>query len=220
VAKVALFDLDNTLVDRCGAFSRWASDFVTERGLGVAAADILRELDRDGFASRHALFTAARTRLGLDDSVERLTAEYRHRYPAYFEPDRGVQDALARLRADGWRLGVVTNGPPTQREKIARAGLAALVDGVVISEEVGTAKPEPEIFEEALRRCGVDRAAGHVTWMLGDTPGPDIGGGRALGFRTAWFHRGRTWPEHDFRPDAVVADMTEAARLLSAQGAP
>jgi HAD superfamily hydrolase (TIGR01549 family) len=216
VVKVALFDLDNTLVDRSAAFARWAHDFVVERGLDPSAVPVLCELDRDGFASRHALFSEARRRLELGDDVERLISDYRSRYPEYFAPDGAVQDALGLLRDDGWRIGVVTNGPPTQRHKIDRAGLSPLVDVVVISDEFGVAKPDRAIFEEALRRCGVDGAMADHAWMLGDTPGPDIGGGRAVGLRTAWFHRGRAWPEHHYYPDAVVGDVGEAVRLLRA----
>ncbi len=220
MAKVALFDLDNTLVDRSAAFARWAGDFVADRGLDPAAVAVLCELDGDGFASRHVLFSEARRRLGLRDDVAGLVADYRARYPDYFAPDQIVHAALGMLREEGWRVGVVTNGPPTQRHKIERAGLVPFLDVVVISEEFGAAKPDRAIFEEALRRCGVNANPSDGAWMLGDTPRPDIGGGRAVGLHTAWFHRGRAWPESDYHPDALVGDVTEAAHLLCAEARP
>ena len=48
-------------------------------------------------------------------------------------------------------------------------------------------------------------------WMVGDAPGPDVGGARLLGLRTAWLHRGRTWDGDDGpRPDVVVGSVAEA----------
>ncbi|MGI5513386.1 hypothetical protein [Streptomyces sp. CA-106131] len=42
-----------------------------------------------------------------------------------------------------------------QRAKLDRAGLAALFDGVAISEGIGARKPERALFEAAAAACGV-----------------------------------------------------------------
>jgi FMN phosphatase YigB (HAD superfamily) len=214
LVPVALFDLDNTLVDRASAFHRWALGFVARHGLGPGAVEVIVEADEDGYAARDAFFGALRERLAVTDPVAELEAAYRSAYPDAFTPDPAVQKAVARLRGAGWRVGIVTNGPPTQRVKIERAGLAHLVDAVGISAELRSDKPDRRIFEEVVRRCGSDPADTAATWVLGDTAHTDIVGGRALGFRTVWFHRGRSWAVPDFRPDAVAGDVPEAVELL------
>lgn len=211
---VALFDLDNTLVDRSAAFRRWAQQFVADHRLGEEGLAWLCSADDDGFAQREALFEGARRRFGLDLSIEELIAEYRRTYPLEFRPATPVTDALRSLRRAGWRIGVVTNGPPSQREKLVRAGLEDLVDAVCISDEIGVAKPDRGIFEEALLRCRSEATPATAVSMVGDTPGPDVGGGRNMGFRTIWLHRGRRWPRADYQPDASVASVVEAIDLL------
>jgi putative hydrolase of the HAD superfamily len=98
-----------------------------------------------------------------------------------FEPIPGAAEAVAGLRARGLRLGVVANWDCALPEHLARAGLAGWFDTVVTSARAGAAKPDPAIFELALRELGVgpERAL-HV----GDEP-LDEEGARAAGLRFA-----------------------------------
>ena len=215
MSSVALFDLDNTLVDRQAAFRRWASSFVTRRGLDGDAENWLCAADDDGFATRQELFSRARRHLGLAEPVGDLIAEYRAGYFEHFEPDPAVLGVLDQLRRGGWRIGIVTNGPTTQREKIRRSGLGAYVDGLCISDEVGIEKPDPRIFVEAIRRCTTRQDAHGSAWMIGDTPLADIAGGQGAGLLTAWLHRGRDWSEEGFGPDVVASSVGDAvARII------
>jgi FMN phosphatase YigB (HAD superfamily) len=217
--SVALFDLDNTLIDRQAAFRRWSSSWVDGLGLDEKDADWLCQIDNDGFADRGSVFGQAKRRFGLQESVHELLDGYRASYPDFFAPNAVLNDHLRELRRAGWSIGVVTNGPSTQREKMARAGLTNLVDVLCISDELGFAKPDVRIFEHALRCCDVDLAApgqGSRTWMVGDTPVPDIGGGAAAGLQTVWIRRERTWLTPEFHPDVIVTDILEAVTCLLA----
>ena len=55
---LALFDLDNTLLDREAAFARWADGFCRAHGLPAGAHARLVEADEDGFRDRADLFAA------------------------------------------------------------------------------------------------------------------------------------------------------------------
>jgi HAD superfamily hydrolase (TIGR01549 family) len=214
---VVLFDLDNTLIDRQLAYGQWVCDFAAVRGLGADAVQVLYDADEDGFASRQAVFETARQKFGLAESVQELIADYRAEYPKFFQPDDTVLDALQRLREHGFCIAVVTNGPPSQREKLERAGLLALLDGVCISEEYGIEKPDPRIFVETIRRCCGTRDFDGIGWMIGDSPDHDIAGGKEAGLQTVWLSRGRTWTEPDFAPDFVASGVTEAINLILSQ---
>ncbi len=208
---VVLFDLDNTLADREAAFRRWAEGFVTDHHLDRSVIDWLCERDGDGFLSRDELFTSLRDEYGVDGRVDDLVARYRAEYPTFFEPGPDVVAALTALRAAGWKIGIVTNGPPSQEAKIASLRLGALVDGVCVSDLVGVEKPDRHIFELTAARCGVPLDG----WMVGDSPDTDVAGGRAAGLRTVWIHRGRTWARDDYAPDAVVATIRDAAAVIT-----
>jgi HAD superfamily hydrolase (TIGR01509 family) len=94
----------------------------------------------------------------------------------------GVYDALARMRAAGVKLAVVSNSEGTIEAALAEAGLRPLLDAVVDSTVVGVAKPDPRIFHIALER--IDVAPGDAI-MVGDSPTADVTGARGAGLRAA-----------------------------------
>jgi putative hydrolase of the HAD superfamily len=216
---LALFDLDNTLVDRAAAFRRWAHAFAASRGLPDGEVDWLVCTDGDGLVPRAAFFAQVRARHRLVDPLDDLLAAYRVDYLRAIAPvDAGTAGALARLRERGWRIGIVTNGAPTQELKIDAAGLRGLVDGCAISEVVGVRKPDPAIFHAAAARCG---CALDGAWVIGDSATADIAGAVACGLRSVWLSRDRAWEEPDFRPDAVAGTIPEAVgHLLRGEAAP
>ena len=215
---IALFDLDNTLFDRAATYRRWANEFVAGAGLGQQEVEWFVAADEDGYTPRLQLWNDARKRYGLSESPESLLASYHAACLELFEPDPLVHAALAGLRDAGWRIGVVTNGPiPQQSEKAARLGLLSVVDGFCASGEIGIEKPDPRIFEEAIRRCAAQPHFAPVRplWMVGDAPIPDVVGGRSFGLGTIWMHRQRSWdPDHGPAPDHTVASLPEAAACI------
>ena len=209
--RLALFDLDNTLFDRAAAYRRWSEAFVDSRDLKPDALELLLELDDDGHAPRSAVFGPLCAQFGLEDSPAAIEAAYRLEYPNFFEPDARVLDALHTMRARGWVVVIVTNGPPSQIDKIERCGLSDAVDGWCISDVVGVAKPDPAIFQAAAAL--VERPL--AGWMIGDTLRADVLGGRGAGLRTIWLARGRPHPtDPALRPDVTVETLERAFAIL------
>jgi FMN phosphatase YigB (HAD superfamily) len=207
---LALFDLDNTLLDRDGAYARWAAGFCSAYGLPDDAHGFLVATDGDGFRDRAELFAAVRERFAISDTVEDLVDAYRVDYPAAFSFPDASRIALQRLRNAGWKVGVVTNGPAFQERKLDATGLHGEIDALCISAVVDSWKPDRGIFVEAARRCG----SALDGWMVGDSGTADIRGGQAVGLRTIWIHRGRTWDLDDPAPDAEVADIPAAVDVI------
>jgi putative hydrolase of the HAD superfamily len=113
-----------------------------------------------------------RTALPLVDVEEALLAAVR------FRPYPEVPETLARLRAGGARLAVVSNWDVSLHDVLERTGLRPLVDAVVVSAELGVAKPDPAIFAAALERLGA--TAGEAL-HVGDSVEHDVAGARAAG---------------------------------------
>ncbi len=76
----------------------------------------------------------------------------------------GTVEALERLRDSGYRLAVVSNSDGRAEEGLAAAGLRPFFEFVIDSQLVGFEKPDPRIFEVALRQLGVAPAEGAVRW--------------------------------------------------------
>jgi FMN phosphatase YigB (HAD superfamily) len=176
--RVACFDLDNTLIDRDGAFLAWARWSVGRAGLGDDAVEWLVAEDNGGFRPRGQLFAGFAERFGVAISVD----EYDREHPLFTWVEPAVLDGLASLRAAGWRLAVVTNGTVVQQSaKLRHTGIADAVDCCCISEAAGVRKPAREIFELAADGAGASLDGG---WMVGDHPSYDIAGGRNAGLST------------------------------------
>jgi putative hydrolase of the HAD superfamily len=94
------------------------------------------------------------------------------------DPLPGAVECLARLREAGIPLGVVSNADGRIAEALERAGLAALLDVIVDSTVVGVHKPDPAIFDFALRPLGLRP---EETWYLGDTVAYDAAAADAAG---------------------------------------
>lgn len=211
MAGLALFDLDNTLLDREDAFAKWASIFIDAHGLSREAWPVIESADDDGMRTRGQFFEVLRASLSIEASVDELLDSYHDEYPRCYSVSEETLDAIRRLRVNGWKVGVVTNGPPSQMLKIEITNLAQEFDAICVSSIVGSSKPERRIFEEAARVCDV---ALHG-WMVGDSPHADIEGGRAAGLATIWMARGRDWDSSSLAPpDAVVTTIVEAVSTI------
>ncbi len=95
-----------------------------------------------------------------------------------FRPFPEVAGVLREARSRGVRLVVVSNWDVSLHDVLARTGLAPLLDGVLTSAEVGSAKPAPAIFERALALAGV---AASRALHVGDSVEHDVEGARAAG---------------------------------------
>ncbi|AXI76830.1 HAD family hydrolase [Peterkaempfera bronchialis] len=213
---LVLFDLDNTLVDRQCTLAEWAGRFQARHGLSPGSERWLIGLLADRATPAH--FARVRERFVLDESVGALWNRYCSDIAAAVVCPQEVLSGLEGLRADGWRIGVATNGAADiQWAKLRATRIADHVDAVCISEEIGVRKPDPAMFHEAVRRCGAV-CDGAGIWMVGDSPVNDIGGGQAAGLRTVWISRGRPWPGDLLPPDRQVAEARAAIDLLAAAG--
>jgi len=99
-----------------------------------------------------------------------------------------VLPVVRRLRAAGTRVALVSNCDHATRPIVDALGLEAEVDAVLLSCEVGSAKPDPAIFREALRRLDAQPAGS----VFVDDQNRFLDGAAALGIRPVRIARNRT----------------------------
>jgi putative hydrolase of the HAD superfamily len=192
--EAVLFDLDNTLFDH-GHSLRCAIEAVRNHydSLMVTAVDDLvdkyntaleisynqyleKEVSyEDSVLTRVRLFFRA---IGLPEpnmeEVGNFRAIYRPAYQANRRATPGSIETLQRLREDGYRMAIVTNGQvQDQGEKAKAIGVYHLVDRLLTSQEAGCAKPDRAIFKLAL--AALDVPPTHA-YMVGDSVDADIRG--------------------------------------------
>ena len=199
------FDLDGTLLDDdaevraaiAGFYERFRGELPADRVAFSAQWKELAERWFNRYLAREVGFQDQRRgRMrelfpGIDDAeadrrYEVFLAGYEQNWRLF--PDG--QPALAALA--GKPLGIITNGDPRQqRSKIERMGIADRFAIVVISGEIGVAKPELAIFTEACGRAGT---APGSCWYVGDRLETDAVAAVTAGMRGAWINRGPAIP--------------------------
>ncbi|HCD7728606.1 pyrimidine 5'-nucleotidase [Citrobacter sp. TBCP-5362] len=111
------------------------------------------------------------------------------------------------------KMGIITNGfTSLQQIRLERTGLRDRFGLLVISEEVGVAKPDPRIFDYALEQAGSpDRSR---VLMVGDTAESDILGGINAGLSTCWLNAHHREQPAGIEPTWTVASLSELEQLL------
>jgi len=213
--RLVLFDLDDTLCDHRGSFRRRV-----EAALAALPDEVL-SLEREAIVAL-ALAQPSRTWEGVQRALEVAGCTdpaWLERAAAVYARDRFLglslfPDSVAAVRAIQRRVltGLVTNGPSAiQRAKLARLGIERLFPFVVVSEEIGMAKPDPAIFHHALRLAGVRP---EEALYVGDHPVNDVAGARRAGLTSVWCNRyGQAW-QGEVEPHLRIATLWDLFRQL------
>jgi len=221
--RAAVFDLDDTLYPEEQFVRGGLQAAALALGIPGAGEVFLDVLRTDGPFS---LFDLGFQRLGIPRTPQRIATLVKafrsHRAP--LRPYPGVRPMLARLRAAGLRLALVTDGYlDVQRRKVAALGLQDAFDAIVYTADVqGRVCPKPDAASfwrvETLLEVG-----GAAVAMVGDRPDKDFPAPDAMGWRTlrarhpGGFHGGAPDPLPG-RPEAHSARSIERRLLAWAAG--
>jgi putative hydrolase of the HAD superfamily len=235
--EALLLDFDGTLVDWFGALESGVHAAAAHLGrlYGLDPAEVAARtlaFEAEVFESHAvgwnlggvgapelglAIWRRALAEYGLDDQQAEFlaAAQWQAELAAY----RAYDDVAALVEgcaAAGIRLALVTNGPSSvQRAKLDRVGLTGAFHALLISAEVGTAKPDTRIFEVALAELGVDADPARV-WHVGDSLEFDIAGAQAAGVGSVWLNRnGWARGRHQPEPDRELTGLDQLTQLLA-----
>jgi putative hydrolase of the HAD superfamily len=172
---VIVFDLDDTLYNEL--------DY-----LQSAYQSIAQQIENKDWKSLYAsMFSMYRNN---ENVFEKLTLQYgvgmhtllkmyRNHQPKIklFE---GVLEVIHSINSKSGKTGIITDGRlRTQMSKIKALGLLDLIDKVVISEEIGTEKPNPNNFKV------IEIAyPNHEYWYIADNLSKDFIAPKKMGWRT------------------------------------
>ena len=204
----ATFDCYGTLIDWNGGIRRVLAD-----AFGEARADaqlgryheIEPALQADGRRSYRDVLTEAMRRLGAENGQVTALADSLPRWPPFPE----VRSALDALRADRWKLAILSN---TDRDYIDASirQIGATIDLAIVASEIGSYKPASRHWDLFFERTGADRARHvHVAASLFH----DIRPAADLGLRAVWINR--LGERSDLPRSAELPDLTQLPEVLS-----
>lgn len=218
---VVAFDLDDTLYKEedfvLSAFREVAEKVAAGFGINEATAYAAMS---DAFRHGENPFDALQKTTTKELPVKEFVSAYRSHFPS-IQLDRETGALLESLQRQGCVLGLITDGRSlTQRNKIKALGLERYFDAenILISEETGADKLQPDNFERLQREYP---AANY--FYVGDNPAKDFHHPNLLGWKTVCLKDdGRNiHPQEDVAgsaaPSCMVARIGELENIINGQ---
>ena len=181
-----LFDIGNVIVgvDFIPSLLRLIPEGVDDVSSRI---DILIERKDEfeaGRISSDEYFPWAAEVLGYTGSLDTFLDEWKN----IFSPNEAMWKSIKCLHDAGHRLFLFSNIQSEHRHYLEDYyEVFQYFSGGVYSYQTGFVKPEPEIYQEAIRRCGLEP---DKTLYIDDLPA-NIEGGRKVGFRCWQYDRGK-----------------------------
>lgn len=156
--RALVFDLDGVLVDAAEWHYTALNEALEAFGHAIPRADHERLYNGLPTVLKLEMLTERR---GLPKRLHRFIAETKQkrtmeRLDRELEPNLDLQTTLARLKAEGLKLGVASNSVrDTVDLCLKRLGIESFFDVVLSNQDVEHPKPDPEMYLTAMERLGV-----------------------------------------------------------------
>ncbi len=197
------FDLGSTLIDETKADLRRIREMtegtdVTEEMFCEKRLEMIRQ-GLSGDPATIAFFRLTKTPWHSEDETP---------YP-------DSEPALSALKRQNFKLGIIANQNPGTEQRLAEWNLLQYFDVIAASAELGIAKPDPGIFQWALKQAG---CAARNAAMIGDRMDNDIAPAKRLGMHTVRLLRGlgayHVPQTADEQPEYTIRSLTELLILF------
>lgn len=110
-----------------------------------------------------------------------------------------------------YHLHILSNGfEEVQYKKMKNSGLISFFDKIILSDDIGTNKPDPRIFEYAMQKT---KAKTENSIMIGDSWEADIVGAKNSGINQIWFNPLKEQAE-EFEPTHMIYCLSELKEIL------
>lgn len=155
--------------------------------------------------------------LGSPLQAESIASDYLSRLAMQAVPMDGAARLLEQL-SGRVKMAILTNGiSAVQRSRFALSGFGGHIEQLIISEEVGVAKPDPAVFAYAMNLMGCpDRKR---VLMVGDSLSSDIKGGAAAHVATCWFNPSAAPNTSGVLPDYEIRSLRQVCAIVGLPGA-
>ena len=213
--RLAIFDLDGTLLDTIGDLAEACNYMLSLRELGSHTREEYAKMVGNGILNlvKRALPEELRT----DEYVMAARADFLDFYTANIDrhtrPYDGIYEVLRTLQEEGWSLAVASNKFDEGTQKLVRTIFPDIHFSAIYGNKEGfPLKPDAALLDLIIKECDADVA---TTWMIGDS-GVDIQTAKNAGVRSigcSWGFRPRTELE-EFGADYIVDAPSEILQIL------
>ena len=150
----------------------------------------------------------------LNVSAKHLNERFLNSMALICEPLAGAKELIEHLLAQQKSLTIVTNGfTALQQKRLKATGLESAFEHIVISEQIGWAKPNVKVFEHTLDLLGLGSDDKAKVMMIGDTLESDIQGGINAGIDTCWLNHNNA-SHQGIKPTYSVTNLNQLLDML------
>lgn len=172
---IIVFDLDDTLyneLDYLKSAYRHISQHLEPKDWKTLYVSIFSL-----YRSKENVFDILTSKYSIDHKT--LLDMYRYHLPQ-ITLFNGVLDVIKTIKNKNGKIGIITDGRSrTQRAKIKALGILDFIDKIIISDEVGTEKPEQANFKAIETSI-----SGNNYWYIADNLKKDFVSPNSLGWKT------------------------------------
>lgn len=213
--RLAIFDLDGTLLDTIGDLAEACNQMLTLRGLATHTREEYHKMVGNGILKlvERALPEHLRTTEYVVAAREDFLAYYVDHIDHYTRPYEGIREVLHTLQERGWTLAVASNKFDSGTKQLIASIFPEVKFKAIYGNREGfPLKPDAALVELIMEECQAER---EMTTMIGDS-GVDMqtaknGGVRSIG--CTWGFRSRTELEEN-GADIIVNTPLEILKVL------
>lgn len=222
-----IFDLDDTILDfKKGEheglnkiyannlipnvqFDQWFPVFKrvnSEVWRQIEAGGSVKELLDTRFSKTYQEFG-----MGIDGKI--FEQEYRNHLDQNYYVLEGAKELIEKLKQQNFTVIAGTNGnSSTQRSRLKGTELESVFDDIVISDEIGYAKPNKQFFNIMIERN--EGMTPENTIMIGDSLRSDIQGAINAGITNIWFNPFGIENNTEIKPDFEASTFEEVETFI------
>lgn len=215
-----MMDIDNTLLDFDAAERKALLETLQQFSLPCDEAAISRyheinsslwgELNK-GKIRRDKLVVERFDRfvkeVGAAAKATELNRAYTEHLATHADVIPGAEEALQELAEVATMIAVSNGTESVERGRLKLSGFEKYFDDIFISEAVGVSKPNPKIFQMAMRKLGIEHS--DKVLVVGDSLSADIQGGVNAGLDTCWVNMNGLENESGLTPTYEVKALSE-----------
>ena len=215
-----MMDIDNTLLDFDAAERKALLETLQQFSLPCDEAAVSRyheinsslwgELNK-GKIRRDKLVVERFDRfvkeIGAAAKATELNRAYTEHLATHADVIPGAEEALQELAEVATMIAVSNGTELVERGRLKLSGFEKYFDDIFISEAVGVSKPNPKIFQMAMRKLGIEHS--DKVLVVGDSLSADIQGGVNAGLDTCWVNMNGLENESGLTPTYEVKALCE-----------
>ncbi len=130
-------------------------------------------------------------------------------HPVYLD---GALELLDEFK-ETFTMSVVTNGlKEVQRPRLENKNLKDYFKSIIVSDEIGSAKPQKEFFDYVFNT--IPEAEKSKTLIIGDSLGSDILGGNNYGIDTCWMNYYKTKNDSEVKAKYSITHLPDLRNLV------